>query len=83
MGYLIRRLLATLPVMAVVAIVVFLLIHLSPGDPAALIAGDLATVEDIARLRATLGLDQPLWQQFGLWAGRLASGDLGTSIFIS
>ncbi|ABF11948.1 peptide/nickel transport system permease protein [Cupriavidus metallidurans] len=81
MGYLIRRLLATLPVMAVVAIVVFLLIHLSPGDPAALIAGDLATVEDIARLRATLGLDQPLWQQFGLWAGRLASGDLGTSIF--
>ena len=81
MGYLIRRLLATLPVMAVVAVVVFLLIHLSPGDPAALIAGDLATVDDIARLRATLGLDQPLWQQFAIWAGRLATGDLGTSIF--
>ncbi|MCP3023207.1 ABC transporter permease [Cupriavidus basilensis] len=81
MGYLLRRLAATLPVMAVVAIVVFLLIHLSPGDPAALIAGDLATVDDIARLRGALGLDLPLWRQFVLWLGRLATGDLGTSIF--
>lgn len=81
MGYFLRRLAATLPVMAVVAVVVFLLIHLSPGDPAALIAGDLATGEDIAKLRAALGLDQPLWQQFMLWLGRLATGDLGTSIF--
>jgi len=60
---------------------VFLLIHLSPGDPAALIAGDLATVDDIAKLRTALGLDQPLWQQFILWLGKLARGDLGTSIF--
>jgi peptide/nickel transport system permease protein len=67
--------------MAVVAIVVFVLIHLSPGDPAALIAGDLASGEDIEKLRAALGLDQPLWRQFALWAGRLATGDLGTSIF--
>lgn len=81
MGYLLRRLAATLPVMAVVAIVVFLLIHLSPGDPAALIAGDLATVDDIAKLRGALGLDLPLWRQFVLWLGRLATGDLGTSIF--
>jgi len=81
MGYLFRRLAATLPVMAVVAVVVFLLIHLSPGDPAALIAGDLATGDDIARLHVALGLDQPLWRQFVLWLGRLASGDLGTSIF--
>ena len=81
MGYLLRRLAATLPVMAVVAVVVFLLIHLSPGDPAALIAGDLATGEDIAKLRIALGLDKPLWQQFMLWLGRLATGDLGTSIF--
>ncbi|QNK73876.1 ABC transporter permease [Variovorax sp. PAMC28562] len=81
MGYILRRLLATLPVMAVVAVVVFLLIHLSPGDPAALIAGDLATVEDIEKLRTALGLDQPLWQQFALWLGRLATGDLGISIF--
>lgn len=81
MGYILRRLAATLPVMAVVAVVVFLLIHLSPGDPAALIAGDLATEDDILRLRAALGLDQPLWRQFVLWLGRLATGDLGTSIF--
>ena len=81
MGYFLRRLAATLPVMAVVAVVVFLLIHLSPGDPAALIAGDLATGEDIAKLRVALGLDKPLWQQFMLWLGRLATGDLGTSIF--
>ncbi|PZQ66660.1 MAG: peptide ABC transporter [Variovorax paradoxus] len=81
MGYILRRLAATLPVMAVVAVVVFLLIHLSPGDPAALIAGDLATEDDILRLRVALGLDQPLWRQFVLWLGRLATGDLGTSIF--
>ncbi|TWO69040.1 ABC transporter permease [Caenimonas sedimenti] len=81
MGYLLRRLAATLPVMAVVAVVVFLLIHLSPGDPAALIAGDLATADDIAKLRVALGLDQPLWQQFFLWLGRILTGDLGTSIF--
>jgi peptide/nickel transport system permease protein len=81
MGYFLRRLAATLPVMAVVAVVVFLLIHLSPGDPAALIAGDMATADDIEKLRAVLGLDQPLWRQFVLWLGRLLSGDLGTSIF--
>jgi peptide/nickel transport system permease protein len=81
MGYILRRLVATLPVMAVVAIVVFLLIHLSPGDPAALIAGDLATEEDIRNLRETLGLNQPIWQQFMIWIGKLATGDLGTSIF--
>ena len=76
-----RRIAATLPVMAVVAVIVFLLIHLAPGDPAALIAGDLASTDDIARLRTALGLDQPLWRQFLIWAARLAQGDLGTSIF--
>lgn len=81
MGYIVRRFLATLPIMAVVALVVFLLIHLSPGDPAALIAGDLATEEDIAKLREALGLNQPLWQQFAIWFGKLLTGDLGTSIF--
>lgn len=81
MGYFLRRLVATLPVMAVVAVIVFLLIHLSPGDPAALIAGDLATEDDIAKLRLALGLNLPLWQQFAMWVGRLAHGDLGTSIF--
>ncbi|HYG43947.1 MAG TPA: ABC transporter permease [Bordetella sp.] len=81
MGYVIRRVLSVVPVMLVVAIIAFLLIHLSPGDPAALIAGDFATADDIARLRTALGLDEPLWRQFGLWAGRLLQGDLGTSIF--
>lgn len=81
MGYILRRFLSTLPVMAVVAVVVFLLIHLSPGDPAALIAGDLASVEDIEKLRAALGLNLPLWQQFAIWLGKLFTGDLGTSIF--
>jgi len=81
MNYLLRRLAATLPVMAVVAVIVFLLIHLSPGDPAALIAGDLATTDDIDRLRTALGLDKPLPEQFVGWLGRILSGDLGTSIF--
>ena len=67
--------------MAVVALIVFLLIHLAPGDPAALIAGDMASADDIARLHAALGLDQPLWRQFAIWLARLAHGDLGTSIF--
>jgi peptide/nickel transport system permease protein len=67
--------------MAVVALLVFLLIHLAPGDPAALIAGDLASTDDIARLHTALGLDQPLWRQFAIWAAHLAHGDLGTSIF--
>lgn len=81
MGYLLRRVAATLPVMAVVALIVFLLIHLAPGDPAALIAGDLASADDIAKLRTALGLDEPLWRQFALWATRLLQGDFGTSIF--
>jgi peptide/nickel transport system permease protein len=81
MGYFLRRLAAIVPVMVVVAIIVFLLIHLSPGDPAALIAGDLATVDDIAKLRTALGLDKPIWEQFVIWVGKLLTGDLGTSIF--
>ena len=80
-AYIIRRILATIPVMAVVAIFVFALLYLSPGDPAAIIAGDTATVDDIARIRAHLGLDQPVYIQFGTWVWRLLHGDLGTSIF--
>ena len=76
-----RKLGSTLVVMGVVAVIVFMLIHLSPGDPAAVIAGDRATPEDIERIRATLGLDQPLLLQFGLWIGRLLHGDLGVSLF--
>ncbi|MBV9825563.1 MAG: ABC transporter permease [Alphaproteobacteria bacterium] len=80
-AYIIRRVLATIPVMAVVAIFVFALLYLSPGDPAAIIAGDTATVEDIARIRAALGLDQPIYMQFGIWLWHLLHGDLGISIF--
>jgi peptide/nickel transport system permease protein len=80
-AYIVRRILATIPVMAVVAIFVFALLYLSPGDPAAIIAGDTATVEDIVRIRAKLGLDQPVYIQFGGWVWRLLQGDLGISIF--
>ena len=80
-AYIVRRILATIPVMAVVAIFVFALLYLSPGDPAAIIAGDTATVDDIARIRAQLGLDRPFYIQFGTWVWRLLHGDLGISIF--
>ena len=70
-----------LPVMAVVAVCVFLLLHLAPGDPAAIIAGENVTEENIARIRAQLGLDQPVWKQFILWIGALLTGDLGHSMF--
>jgi peptide/nickel transport system permease protein len=79
--YLLRRLLATIPVMGVVAVFVFGLLHLTPGDPAAMIAGDFATADDIARIHTQLGLDRPLPVQFVAWLGQLARGDLGTSIF--
>ncbi len=80
-AYLLRRLLAVIPVMVVVAITVFMLLRLAPGDPAAIIAGDEARPEDIIRIRAMLGLNESIVVQFGLWVGRLLQGDLGTSIF--
>ncbi|MCH9012587.1 MAG: ABC transporter permease [Proteobacteria bacterium] len=80
-AYIIRRILATIPVMAVVGIFVFLLLHLTPGDPAAIIAGDYASPEDIKRIRAKLGLDEPIYIQFGTWVWQLMQGDLGISIF--
>ena len=67
--------------MLVVAVVVFLMLHLSNGDPAAIIAGDNASTDEIAQLRTTLGLDQPLIQQFARWILQLLQGDLGRSIF--
>lgn len=78
--FLAGRLAATLPVMGVVAVIVFLLLRLAPGDPAAILAGDAASPEQIAQIRARLGLDQPMLGQFGTWIWRLAHGDLGTSI---
>jgi len=81
LAYIVRRLLATIPVMAVVAVFVFALLHLSPGDPAAIIAGDNATSVDIARIHAQLGLDRPIYVQFATWAWGLVHGDMGISIF--
>ena len=80
-GFIIRRVLMTIPVMLTVAVVVFLLLHLSPGDPAAIIAGDHATSEDIERIRQSLGFDRPLVAQFGSWIVQLLHGDLGVSVF--
>ncbi|MCJ2023563.1 ABC transporter permease [Methylobacterium sp. J-067] len=81
LGYISRRILATIPVMAVVGLFVFSLLYLSPGDPAAIIAGDQATPADIERIRASLGLDRPFLVRFGEWGWRILHGDLGLSIF--
>jgi peptide/nickel transport system permease protein len=77
-----RRIGGLLVVMFLVATMVFFLTRLAPGDPAALMLGDQATAEDIARLRATYGLDKPVLVQFLLWLKEVASGNLGQSIFL-
>ncbi|MDQ8732819.1 ABC transporter permease [Bradyrhizobium sp. LHD-71] len=79
-GYLVRRILAAIPVMGVVALFVFLLLRLTPGDPAAIIAGDNASPEQLERIRTMLGLNEPLYVQFFTWIGRLLRGDLGVSL---
>jgi peptide/nickel transport system permease protein len=81
--YIIRRLLAAIPVMLVVATSVFLLLFLTPGDPAAVILGPDASPAQVAELRTRLGLDRPLHEQLLSWYARLAHGDLGQSIFLS
>jgi len=83
LSYILRRLLGVIPVMVVVGVFVFSLLHLAPGDPAAIIAGDTATQADIARIRTSLGLDRPLLEQFGTWAWATVRGDLGVSMFSS
>lgn len=80
LGYIIRRILAIFPVMLIVAIFVFLLLRLTPGDPAAIIAGDMATPEQLERIREAMGLNQPIHTQFITWMGRLLQGDLGVSL---
>jgi peptide/nickel transport system permease protein len=80
LGYLVRRVLASIPVMGIVALFVFLLLRLTPGDPAAILAGDNATPEQLDRIRTSLGLNEPLYQQFATWIGKLAHGDLGVSL---
>ena len=81
LAYTARRLLLTLPVMLVVAFFVFSLLNLTPGDPVILLAGEDATAQDIARIRASLSLDQPFFFRFAQWLWRVVQGDLGESIF--
>ena len=80
-GYIGRRLLATIPVLAVVAVLVFLMLRLTPGDPAAVIAGPAANTQDIVEIREKLGLDRPIATQFFIWVGKMMTGDFGESFF--
>ncbi len=80
-AYILRRMLATIPIMVVVALLVFSLLYLAPGDPAAIIAGDQASPADIERIRVALGLDRPFLVRFGSWAWDVVRGDLGNSVF--
>jgi peptide/nickel transport system permease protein len=80
LAFITRRLLATIPVMGMVALVVFAILRLTPGDPAAIIAGDSATPEQLQQIRQNMGLDKPIYMQFFLWLMQLLRGDLGSSL---
>ena len=81
LSFLARRLLSTVPVLLVVAVLVFFMLRLTPGDPAAVLAGDAASTEQIAQIRTGLGLDRSIPEQFGIWFGHLLQGDLGQSFY--
>ena len=81
LAYVLRRLAATIPVMLIVASLVFLMLRLTPSDPAAIIAGDTATTEQVAEIRKRLGLDQPILTQFVIWMTRTLQGDFGELFF--
>jgi peptide/nickel transport system permease protein len=80
-AFILRRLLATIPVMLVVAVFVFLMLRLTPGDPAAIIAGDNANEAQVADIRAKLGLNEPIYSQFFIWGSKILRGDFGESFF--
>lgn len=82
-AFIVRRIITTIPVMAFVALFVFSLLYIAPGDPAAVIAGDQASPADVERIRQSLGLDRPYLVRFAEWFFRVLQGDLGTSIFTS
>jgi len=79
--FLLRRLLSTVPVLLIVSVLVFLMLRLTPGDPAAVLAGDAASTEQIARIRTNLGLDESIPEQFFIWFGHVLTGDLGQSYY--
>lgn len=81
LSYVIRRILSTIPVVGVVAVFIFSILHIAPGDPAVVIGGDSASIEDIERIRQSLGLDRPLYIQFATWCWNLLQGDFGHSVF--
>ena len=80
LGFIARRFVATIPVIGMVAIIVFAILRLTPGDPAAIIAGDAATDDELAQIRQHMGLDKPIYMQFFLWMFQLLRGDLGVSL---
>lgn len=80
-GYILRRVLSTLPVLAIVAVLVFLMLRLTPSDPAAIIAGDYASSEQIEGIRERLGLNEPILKQFIIWISGVLQGDFGESFF--
>ena len=80
-AYIVRRVLSTIVVMLIVGVCVFLLLHIAPGDPAGIIAGDYTSPENIEAIRRRLGLEDPIIVQFGRWGWHLLHGDLGISIF--
>jgi peptide/nickel transport system permease protein len=81
MGYLLRRIASAVPVIAIVAVLVFMMLRLTPSDPAAIIAGDFANEQQIAEIRSKLGLDQPILNQFLIWVGNMLQGVFGESFF--
>lgn len=80
-GFIVQRLLATIPVLGMVAVFVFLMLRLTPGDPAAVLAGDNGSPEQVAQIRESLGLNEPLLVQLGIWIGNILQGDFGQSYF--
>jgi len=80
-GFVVRRVLSTIPVLAMVALLVFLMLRLTPGDPAAVLAGDNGTPQQIAEIRAALGLNEPIYKQFLIYVVDILKGDLGESYF--
>ena len=79
--YALNRVLTLVPTLLAASFLVFIFIHLIPGDPASILLGDTATPEEVAELSRELGLDEPLWTQYALWLGNVLQGDLGTSVF--
>lgn len=79
-GFLVRRLLSAIPVLVMVAVIVFAILRLTPGDPAAIVAGDSATPEQIEKIRTSMGLDKPIVEQFVSWSAGILHGDFGVSL---